>query len=156
MTHIRFYLLFPLLLIALALSAQDQSSPILAPTGPAPNEVMPRFRADCPTGEEGKACADRAMLEYVYSRIQYPGKARRNGVEGMAVVTFIIERDGTVSNVQVLRDPGAGIGQEVKRIVETMNDNGPSWHAGLQDGKAVRVQFNLPVQFSLDTEKKGK
>lgn len=90
------------------------------------------------------------MLQYIYSNLRYPAKARRHGVEGLVVVSFIIERDGTVSNIQILRDLGAGTGKEVKRIVEKMNRNGPSWLPGKQDGEIVRVQFNLPVQFNLD------
>ncbi|WP_157976064.1 energy transducer TonB [Lewinella sp. IMCC34191] len=156
MIYVRYYLLFFFLGMVFSLASQDQSATTdtITVTEQAVREIMPRFRANCPTGPEGKACADQAMLQYVYSRIRYPRKARRNGVEGMAVVTFVIEVDGTVTNVQVLRDPGAGIGQEVQRIVESMNDYGPSWEAGIQDGKLVRVQFNLPVQFSLS--EKGK
>lgn len=113
-------------------------------------EQMPLYRADCPGDyEEAKACADHAMLKYIYENIQYPGKARKKGVEGMVVVSFVIERDGTVSNASIYRDIGYGAGEEVLRLVRAMNADGPSWLPGTQDGKPVRVEFKLPVKFSL-------
>ena len=145
------HLLLALSLLAVLKSARAQAVASSTLQADTLEERMPAFISDCPEGKAGKACADRAMLEYVYSRIKYPPKAHRRGVEGMAVVTFVIERDGTVSNVRILRDPGAGIGREVQRIVESMNDQGPTWHPGIQGGKHVRVQFNLPVHFRLET-----
>ncbi|MCP9237047.1 energy transducer TonB [Lewinella sp. JB7] len=79
----------------------------------------------------------------------YPRKARRREVQGLAVVTFVVEKDGSLTSVQLLRDPGAGIGEEALRVVNLMV-NGPPWTPGIQEGKPVRVQFNLPIQFSLN------
>ena len=60
-------------------------------------------------------------------------------------VTFVVEKDGSVTGVRVLRDIGGGCGQEAIRVVKSM----PKWTPGKQRGKNVRVQYNLPVNFSL-------
>lgn len=112
-------------------------------------EQMPRYLAECPDESSAKECADLAMLQYVYDNVKYPTEAHKQEVEGMAVVAFIVELDGTISNASIFRDPGYGMGQEVLRIVNTMNDDGPAWSPGMQDGKPVRVEFKLPVKFSL-------
>ncbi|WP_420458482.1 energy transducer TonB [Neolewinella sp.] len=141
--------LITILAIAVTSLSLDAQSTIPDGETADPIERMPTFISDCPEDKDHKACSDRAMLEFVYSNIGYPAKAVKRGVEGMAVVTFVIERDGTVSNIKILRDPGAGTGKELERIVNAMNDNGPSWRPGIQGGELVRVQFNLPVKFSL-------
>ncbi|MDZ4680368.1 MAG: energy transducer TonB [Saprospiraceae bacterium] len=90
------------------------------------------------------------MLEFIYSRIKYPKKARQNGVEGMVVLTFVVEKDGTISEEIIVRDIGAGCGQESLRVVKLMNKEKIKWTPGKQDGKPIRVQFNLPIKFKLD------
>ncbi|WP_116127926.1 energy transducer TonB [Lewinella sp. IMCC34183] len=93
-----------------------------------------------------KKCADRAMLEFIYRTVRYPDRARRYGVQGMAVVSFIIETDGRVTGITPLMGLNEDIRREIVRIVELM----PRWHPGRVDGQAVRVQFNLPVKFELE------
>ena len=115
-------------------------------------EQMPRFPG-CENEADDKAkkaCADKKMLEFIYKNIKYPAIARENGVEGQVVVTFVVEKDGTVTDARVLRDIGAGCGQESLRIVELMNKMPQKWVPGKQRGKPVRVQFNLPVRFRLE------
>lgn len=98
---------------------------------------------------ERKLCSDKALLTYVYANITYPKKAREKGVQGMAVVTFVVEPHGAITNVKIVRDPGAGLGKEVKRIVKSMAKDHPRWEPGLHKGKPVPVQFALPVKFKL-------
>lgn len=86
------------------------------------------------------------MLQFIYSNIKYPSIARENGVEGMVVVKFVVEKDGSITLPEVIRDIGAGCGQEALRVVSMM----PKWEPGKQRGRAVRVQFNLPVKFKLE------
>ena len=86
-----------------------------------------------------------ALYKYVAQNIKYPQLARDNGITGKVYVTFVVERDGSIANPKVLRDIGGGCGQEAIRVVKSM----PKWTPGKQRGKAVRVQFNLPVNFSL-------
>jgi len=95
---------------------------------------------------EKKRCAEEKMLQFIYSNIKYPAIARENGVEGRAVIKFVVEKDGSITSPEIARDIGAGCGAEAMRVVQLM----PKWEPGKQRGRAVRVQFNLPVQFKLE------
>lgn len=86
-----------------------------------------------------------ALYKYLAQNIKYPQLARDNNITGKVYVTFVVERDGSIANPKVLRDIGGGCGQEAIRVVKSM----PKWAPGKQRGKAVRVQFNLPVNFTL-------
>ena len=115
-------------------------------------EQMPRFPG-CENEADDKAkkaCADKKMLNFIYKNIKYPAIARENGVEGQVVVTFVVEKNGKVTDARILRDIGAGCGQESLRIVNMMNSMPQKWIPGKQRGKPVRVQFNLPVRFRLE------
>jgi periplasmic protein TonB len=85
------------------------------------------------------------MMEFIAKNIKYPPMARESGIQGRVFVNFVVEPDGKVSNVKVLRGIGGGCDEEAIRVVETM----PKWTPGRQRGKAVRVSFNLPVRFTL-------
>jgi periplasmic protein TonB len=115
-------------------------------------EEMPRFPGceNESTAEARKACADKKMLEFIYKNIKYPAIARENGVEGTAVITFVVEKDGTVADARVVRDIGAQCGTEALRVVNLMNEQNIKWVPGKQRGRSVRVQFNLPVRFKLE------
>ncbi len=93
-----------------------------------------------------KECVDQKLLEFIYSNIKYPAIARENGVEGVVVITFVVEKDGRITDARILRDIGAGCGQEALRVVNMM----PKWNPGKQRGRPVRVQFNLPIRFKLE------
>ena len=112
-------------------------------------ETMPRFpseKCDKLVGKEQKACSDEAMLRFIYGNIKYPAKAREQSVQGMAIVEFVVEKDGSISNVKSKRGICKEIKDECLRIVKTM----PNWHPGMKDGESVRVHFNLPVKFKLE------
>ena len=68
----------------------------------------------------------------------------------MVVVRFVVEKDGSITDAQVVRDIGAGCGDEAMRVVSMMNGMGEKWTPGKQRGRPVRVQFNLPVKFQLE------
>ncbi|MFT5168991.1 MAG: TonB family protein [Saprospiraceae bacterium] len=110
-------------------------------------EEMPRFEGceDLPIAER-KNCADQKMLQHIYTNIKYPAEARKSGTEGTIVVSFIIEKDGSISNPDILRSIGNGCDEEVLRVVNSM----PSFIPGKQRGENVRVKFNLPVKFKLE------
>ena len=86
-----------------------------------------------------------ALYKYLRDNIKYPQLARDNNITGKVYVTFVVERDGSIANPRVLKDIGGGCGAEAIRVVKSM----PKWTPGKQRGKAVRVQFNLPVNFNL-------
>ena len=97
-------------------------------------EEMPAF-----PGGEAK------LMEYVAKNIKYPQIARETGIQGRVFVGFVVEPDGSVSNVKVLRGIGGGCDEEAMRVVKGM----PKWKPGKQRGKAVRVSYMLPVNFKL-------
>jgi len=92
---------------------------------------------------------DDARVAFLGQNIKYPEQATKNGVQGKVFVTFVIEADGSISNVKVLRGIGGGCDEEAVRIISIM----PKWNPGMKNGKAVRVQFNLPIKFTLDSGK---
>lgn len=90
-----------------------------------------------------------SLTRFIKAHLRYPQEALEKGIEGRVYVTFTIEEDGSVSNVRLLRDIGGGCGAEAVRVVKLM----PKWKPGRQRGKAVRTQFNLPVQFVIPKDK---
>lgn len=90
-----------------------------------------------------------ALLEFLAKNIKYPTVAKENGVEGMVVVQYVIEKDGSISNAKVVKGIGAGCDEEALRVVNAM----PNWTPGKQRGQAVAVQFNLPIRFKLEDKK---
>ena len=97
-------------------------------------EEMPAY----PGGEQ-------KLMEYVAKNIKYPQIARETGIQGRVFVSFVVEPDGSVSNVKVLRGIGGGCDEEAMRVVKSL----PKWKPGKQRGKAVRVSYMLPVNFKL-------
>ena len=85
------------------------------------------------------------LMEYLSKNIEYPKAARESGIQGRVFVSFIVEKDGSISNVKVIRSIGGGCDEEAVRVVKAM----PKWKPGKQRGKAVRVSYMLPVVFKL-------
>lgn len=115
-------------------------------------EQMPRFPG-CDdfdgTNEERTQCANQKLYQFLYKHIQYPTLARENNIQGNVVVTFVVNKDGTIVDAEVLREPGAGCGEEALRVINLMNEKNIKWTPGKQRGKPVRVQFILPIRFAL-------
>ena len=97
-------------------------------------EEMPAF-----PGGEAK------LMEFVGKNIKYPQIARETGIQGRVFIGFVVEPDGSVSNVKLLRGIGGGCDEEAMRVVKSM----PKWKPGKQRGKAVRVSYQIPVFFKL-------
>lgn len=114
---------------------------------------MPRFpgceRLDT-TVQVINECSQANLLGFIYQNVNYPIEARQNGQEGTVVINFIVEKDGSVSSPKIVRDIGGGCGAEVIRLIHGMNQIGLKWRPGYQNGKPVRVFFNLPVRFKLE------
>ena len=89
---------------------------------------------------------DEARIKFLRDNIKYPSIARESGITGTVFLTFVIGRDGRISNIKVLRGIGGGCDEEAVRVVKLM----PSWIPGKQAGKSVPVQFNLPIKFTLN------
>ena len=97
-------------------------------------EEKPRF----PGGEE-------ARLRYLNENLHYPALAKEAGIQGTVYVTFVVEKDGSISKVEILRGIGGDCDQEALRVVRGM----PNWISGKQRGVPVRVAFNMPIRFVL-------
>lgn len=113
-------------------------------------EEMPRFPGceEVPDAEKQRLCSQKKMMEFIFKNLKYPKAAQEKGIEGMVVVKFIIEKDGSISDAEIVRSIGGGCDEEVLKLVYMM----PNWTPGKQRGKDVRVQFNLPVKFKLDSD----
>jgi len=88
---------------------------------------------------------DIARMKFLQDNIKYPAMARESGIQGTVYVTFVVERNGSVTDVKILRGIGGGCDEEAVRVVKNM----PKWEPGKQRGKPVRVQFNMPIRFTL-------
>ena len=88
---------------------------------------------------------DEARIKFLQENIKYPEEAKELGVQGKVFVTFVVEVDGSITDVRVLRGIGAQCDEEAIRVVKSM----PRWIPGKQRGVPVRVQFNLPIKFTL-------
>jgi len=89
---------------------------------------------------------DEARINFLVKNLRYPQVAKESGIQGTVYVSFIVESNGSVSNVKVLRGVGGGLDEESVRVVKLM----PKWISGKCDGVPVRVQFNMPLRFTLD------
>ena len=86
-----------------------------------------------------------ALMQYLASNIKYPVVAQENGVQGRVIVSFVVERDGSISDVKVARSVDPSLDREAQRVVKSM----PRWKPGKQNGSAVRVKYTVPVVFRL-------
>lgn len=98
-------------------------------------EQMPSF----PGGEA-------ALMRYLSSNVHYPVVAEENGVQGRVFLTFVIERDGSITDVKVVKSVDPALDKEAVRVIKNM----PQWRAGTQDGKPVRVKITMPIIFRLE------
>ena len=97
-------------------------------------EDMPAF----PGGME-------AMIQFISNNIQYPADAQKQKVDGRVLVNFVVEKDGSITEVKVIKPTFPSLDAEAVRVVKAM----PKWKPGYQKGQAVRVQFTMPINFSL-------
>lgn len=87
-----------------------------------------------------------ALGQYLSKNIRYPAAAQRANVSGRVFVSFVVNTDGSIQDVQVLKGLGFGTDEEAVRVVKAM----PKWRPGKQSGRPVRVKFNLPINFTLE------
>ena len=84
--------------------------------------------------------------KWVQERIKYPQIAQENGITGRVVLSFVVEKDGSVTNIQVLQSPDRSLGEEASRVLATS----PKWEPGQQSSQKVRVKYTLPVMFQIN------
>ncbi len=86
-----------------------------------------------------------AMMKFLGDNIKYPVIAQENGIQGRVITNFVVERDGSITDVQVVRGVDPSLDKEAVRVIQSM----PKWKPGKQRGSTVRVRFTLPVVFRL-------
>jgi protein TonB len=118
-------------------------------------EKMPRYCGCEEAGqkeEEKRICSDKKMTAYLAKVVDYPLMAREMGYEGKVFISFTVETDGTLSNIEIKKDmtPGGGMGNAAKKAVEKMAKES-CWQAAEQKGRKVRLRLTVPVQFRIRT-----
>lgn len=120
---------------------QGDNSSIKAETKPVKTdavydvvETMPKF----PGGQSG-------LMAYLSQNVKYPAISAENGIQGRVMVAFVVEKDGSISNVQVTKSVDPSLDREAVRVVKAM----PNWSPGTQNGSAVRVRYHVPITFRL-------
>jgi len=89
---------------------------------------------------------DEARIQFIRENIRYPEAARSARIQGIVFVTFVVEKDGSLTNVGIIRGVDGGLDEEAVRVVESM----PKWAPGLKGGQPVRVEFTMPIRFVLN------
>lgn len=114
----------------------------------APDKAYQMFDADIlpPSFPGGEA----ELMAFLGRTIQYPEAARKDNIEGIVLATFIVNKDGRASDIEIIKDIGSGCGAEVLRVLQGM----PAWQPGTLDGYPVKVKYTLPVRFRLEGKKK--
>ncbi len=98
-------------------------------------EQMPEF----PGGQQ-------ALFKYLSENVKYPAVAQKNGIQGRVICRFVVDKDGSITDIEVLRSSGdASLDNEAVRVIKSM----PKWIPGMNKGKPVRVQYSVPINFRL-------
>lgn len=142
--------LFPLMLI-LSSATADNYSARTKRNAMSGNEILNSSQTDkgpvftavekAPSFPGG----EHKFAAYLGHHIKYPALMRQKKVEGRVLISFIVEKDGSLSSLKVLREPGYGSGKETLRVLSLS----PKWEPGVQNGKKVRVQYTIPINFTL-------
>ena len=88
----------------------------------------------------------KALMEFLNNNVQYPAEAEKAGIQGRVIATFVVEKDGSISNAKVVKSVDPLLDAEALRVIDAM----PNWKPGMQNGKVVRVKYTVPLSFHLD------
>jgi len=97
-------------------------------------EIVPEFAG----GIEG-------FMNFIAQHVRYPVSAREGNIQGRVIISFVVEKNGSLSNVEVQRGIGGGCDEEAVRVIKLS----PAWRPGLQNGRPVRVEYSVPISFTL-------
>ena len=98
---------------------------------------------------ERRKCMEEQIVSIIYDNLKYPAAIRQASFMGTAFISFAVTETGTLEDFKIVRDPGAGTGEEALRVVKLMAEKTGPWHPAVwgRDRKPVRVQYNMPVKF---------
>lgn len=150
-------LIFLLSLFCISANAQSDSTESIE----APQESNPKksaIKAEAPSvftyveQMPEYAGGESEMLRFIKENLKYPEEALEEGLEAKVYVKFVVDENGAINNVTSVRPAGSGFDEEAIRVVESM----PEWKPGKQNGKAVKVHFQIPIRFSIPKEESDK
>lgn len=117
------------------------SAPVSAPITEEEDQVIFQVVEKMPSFPGG----DAALFKFLGDNVKYPVIAQENGVQGRVICQFVVNRDGSIVDVEVVRSVDPSLDKEAIRVIKSM----PNWSPGQQRGKPVRVKYTLPVNFKL-------
>lgn len=117
----------------------------VASVGPVVEEVDDNRILEVPEVMASYPGGDDALYKWLYDHIKYPPRAQDQGIQGRVMVRFVVEKDGSIGDVQITRSPDDDLSKEATRVIKMM----PKWKPARQGTRTVRSYFNLPVQFRL-------
>jgi TonB family protein len=147
----KFYLFLAILCFQSSLFAQNTADTTIYNIA----ERQPSFPGcnyDWYSDKQKDSCRFVNLTRFLSNNLRYPNEARDKNISGRVVVRFVVEKDGSLSGIKVLRDIGGGCGEEAVRIIGLMNTAGIKWNPGLIKDQAVRVSMALPVVFKLEED----
>ncbi len=103
----------------------------------------PEKRPEFPGGTD-------ALFKFLSNNLKYPSDAKKEGIQGRVICQFVVNKDGSISDIQVLRSVYPSLDLEAVRVISIM----PKWEPGVQNGEKKRCKFKLPIVFKLSTPKK--
>jgi protein TonB len=112
---------------------------------------MPRFPGceDQPTQEARAACAEERLARFIADNLIYPDSARQAGIEGVVMVEFVVEKDGSVGRERIVKGLGYGCEEAALRVIALMREKGIKWTGQRSRGRPVALLFTRPVYFQL-------
>jgi len=117
------------------------AAPVAAPIEEADDQVVFQVVETMPSFPGG----DAALFKFLSQNVKYPVIAQENGIQGRVICQFVVNKDGSIVDVEVVRSVDASLDKEAIRVIKSM----PKWSPGKQRGKSVRVKYTLPVNFKL-------
>jgi periplasmic protein TonB len=118
---------------------------ILPPVIPLPEKEVPEI-LDFAELQPSFAGGQSEMYKFLSENLKYPRAAQNMGTQGIVFVAFVVEKDGSITDVKVIKGIGFGCNEESERVIKKM----PKWNAGMQNGKPVRVRFTIPIKFKMN------
>jgi protein TonB len=154
-----------LLFLSISINAQTSDTPVSVNPIIEPKDyltiadVMPVFPG-CEmlvNKDERFSCSEMQFVRFIEQNIMYPKQALEMGCEGVVYISFIINKDGMLENVEVARDqtPGCGLKEEALDIVKSFNNTEIRWAPGEQNGEPVNIKMMIPIKFGTEAYKKS-
>lgn len=143
-----------LLLLALATGAQTPADTTIYEVAEImPYPLLKKCKPELHPGwtqDSIRHCAESQLLALLAQNMRYPEDARTKNISGVVVTTFVVEPDGKMHYIGILKDIGGGCGDEALRVLKALDEFGLRWQPGMRDGKPVRMKTVLPIRFRLE------